>query len=154
MNQCVRTEQNDQSRYAGVRESLKSSEHRGAFPKFLFIQQCHEPSRAPLHGRCAYYYTIELEMELERPLAKTTSPRSGSFASFKSVCALIKQRSGEEPSFLTPGLRDGFKKPEQIAGEYSSRLDRQRTSRRLHGSLPVARSGFADGGNYGTRHEC
>jgi hypothetical protein len=43
-------------------------------------------------------------MELERPLAKTTSPRSGSFASFKSVCALIKQRSGEEPSFLTPGL--------------------------------------------------
>jgi hypothetical protein len=41
---------------------------------------------------------------LERPLAKTTSPRSGSLASFKSVCALIKQRSCEDPSFLTPGL--------------------------------------------------
>src|SRR6202521_5187949 len=34
MDQCVRTEQNDQSRYAGVRESLKSSEHRGALLKF------------------------------------------------------------------------------------------------------------------------
>jgi hypothetical protein len=41
---------------------------------------------------------------LEHPLAKTNSPRSGSFASFKSVCSLIKQRSGEDPSFLTPGL--------------------------------------------------
>lgn len=34
MDQCVRTEQNDQSRYAGVRESLKSSEYRGALLKF------------------------------------------------------------------------------------------------------------------------
>jgi putative transposase len=34
MDQCVRTEQNDQSRYAGVRESLKSSGHRGALLKF------------------------------------------------------------------------------------------------------------------------
>jgi hypothetical protein len=42
---------------------------------------------------------------LEHPLAKTTSPRSGSLASFKSVCALIRQRSAEDPSFLTPGLR-------------------------------------------------
>jgi len=41
---------------------------------------------------------------LEHPLVKTKSPRSGSFSSFKSVCALIKQRSGEDPSFLTPGL--------------------------------------------------
>jgi hypothetical protein len=41
---------------------------------------------------------------LEHPLAKTTSPRSGSFASFKRICALIKQRSGEDPNFLTPGL--------------------------------------------------
>ncbi|WP_144021151.1 hypothetical protein [Caballeronia sordidicola] len=41
---------------------------------------------------------------LEHPLAKTTSPRSGSLALFKSVCALIKQRSGEDPSFLTPNL--------------------------------------------------
>ncbi|QIN68000.1 hypothetical protein SBC1_80470 (plasmid) [Caballeronia sp. SBC1] len=41
---------------------------------------------------------------LEHPLAKTKSPRSGSFASFKSVCSLIKQRSGEDPSFLSPGL--------------------------------------------------
>src|SRR5471032_2445113 len=41
---------------------------------------------------------------LEHPLAKTTSPRSGSLASFKSVCVLIKQRSGEDPSFLTPKL--------------------------------------------------
>ena len=41
---------------------------------------------------------------LEHPLAKTKSPRSGSFASFKSVCSLIKQRSGEDPSFLAPGL--------------------------------------------------
>src|SRR5258708_1733470 len=36
---------------------------------------------------------------LEHPLAKTTSPRSGSLASFKNVCALIKQRNGEDPSF-------------------------------------------------------
>src|ERR1700688_2774933 len=41
MDQCVRTEQNDQSRYAGVRESLKSSEHRGALLKSFFIQQRH-----------------------------------------------------------------------------------------------------------------
>jgi hypothetical protein len=39
MDQCVRTEQNDQSRYSGVGESLKSSEHWGALFKFLFIQQ-------------------------------------------------------------------------------------------------------------------
>jgi DNA-binding XRE family transcriptional regulator len=41
---------------------------------------------------------------LEHPLAKTKSPRSGSFASFKSVCSLIKQRCSEDPSFLSPGL--------------------------------------------------
>jgi hypothetical protein len=41
---------------------------------------------------------------LEHPLAKTKSPWSGSFASFKSVCALIRQRSAEDPSFLTPDL--------------------------------------------------
>ena len=34
MDQCVCTEPNDQSRYAGVRESPKSSEHRGALLKF------------------------------------------------------------------------------------------------------------------------
>ena len=45
---------------------------------------------------------------LEHPLAKTKSPRSGSFASFKSVCSLIKQRSGEDPSFLPPGLRQSL----------------------------------------------
>jgi hypothetical protein len=33
------TKQNDQSRYAGVRESLESSGHRGALLKFFFIQQ-------------------------------------------------------------------------------------------------------------------
>src|SRR5471032_3640343 len=53
---------------------------------------------------------------------------------------------------IQKSFRDGFKKPEQIAGEYSSRLDRQRTSRRLHGSWRVARSGCADDENYGTRH--
>jgi hypothetical protein len=36
MDQCVCTEPNDQSRYAGVRESLKSSEHRGALLNFFF----------------------------------------------------------------------------------------------------------------------
>jgi hypothetical protein len=35
----------------------------------LHVQEPHrlsldEPSRTPLHERCAYYYTIELEMEL------------------------------------------------------------------------------------------
>src|ERR1700693_5445068 len=39
MDQCVCTKQNDQSRYAGVRESLESSGHRGALLKFFFIQQ-------------------------------------------------------------------------------------------------------------------
>jgi hypothetical protein len=37
MDQCVRTEQNDQSRYAGVRESLKSSRFRRAFLDVFFI---------------------------------------------------------------------------------------------------------------------
>jgi hypothetical protein len=45
---------------------------------------------------------------LEHPLAKPKSPRSGSFASFKNVCSLIKQRVSEDPSFLTPGLSQGF----------------------------------------------
>jgi hypothetical protein len=39
MDQCFRTEQNDRSRYADVRKSLKSSEHWGALLKFFFIQQ-------------------------------------------------------------------------------------------------------------------
>src|SRR5260370_36730116 len=42
-----------------------------------------------------------MQNALEHPLAKSTSLRSGSLASFKSVCALITQRSGEDPSFLT-----------------------------------------------------
>jgi hypothetical protein len=37
MDQCVCPELNDQSRYAGVRESLKNSEHRGALLKFSFF---------------------------------------------------------------------------------------------------------------------
>ena len=37
MDQCVCTEPDDQSRYAGVRESLKNSEHRGALLKFSFF---------------------------------------------------------------------------------------------------------------------
>ena len=37
MDQCVCTEQNDKSRYAGVRESLESSETRAALLKFFFI---------------------------------------------------------------------------------------------------------------------
>jgi hypothetical protein len=41
---------------------------------------------------------------LERPLAKAESPRSGSLASFKSVCSLIQQRNSEDPNFLMPGL--------------------------------------------------
>jgi hypothetical protein len=36
MDQCVCTEQNDTSRYAGVRESLGSSEHQGALLIFLY----------------------------------------------------------------------------------------------------------------------
>jgi hypothetical protein len=39
MDQCVCTEPNDTSRYAGVRESLKSGEHRGALLDVFFIQQ-------------------------------------------------------------------------------------------------------------------
>jgi hypothetical protein len=35
MDQCVRIERNDQSRYAGVRVSPKSSEHRDALLKFF-----------------------------------------------------------------------------------------------------------------------
>ena len=49
------------------------------------------------------FRTLMLDV-LEHPLAKTKSPRSDSFASFKSVCSLIKQRSCEDPSFLSPGL--------------------------------------------------
>ena len=39
MDQCVCTKQNDTSRYAGVGESLGSSEHQGALLNFFFIQQ-------------------------------------------------------------------------------------------------------------------
>ncbi|WP_235443080.1 hypothetical protein [Caballeronia mineralivorans] len=48
MDQCVCTEPNDQSRYAGVRESLESSEHRDALLDVFFIQQ--RPSFAPRDG--------------------------------------------------------------------------------------------------------
>jgi hypothetical protein len=39
MDQCVCTEPDDQSRYAGVRESLKSSRYRRAFLDVFFIRQ-------------------------------------------------------------------------------------------------------------------
>ena len=41
MGQCVCTEPDDQSRYADVRESLKSSRYRRAFLDVFFIQQRH-----------------------------------------------------------------------------------------------------------------
>jgi hypothetical protein len=52
MDQCGCTEPNDQSRHAGVRESLEDSEHRRALLSFFFIQQ--HPVMKPGPSFCSH----------------------------------------------------------------------------------------------------